>query len=130
MREHYGPVHYNPGEYPIPQDERGIHKCDTGMYPCDQFDADFHMPVENRCQVAGPLAMSHRPDPALRYQIPVDASSKTEIAGTGCMNLNCTCPNCQGDCKCGTNQIKTGGNVMLLILAALLAYMVYRYLTK
>jgi len=124
----YTPVRNTPGEYPIPQDERGIHKCESGMYPCDQFDADFQMPVENRCQVEGPLAMSHRSDPALRYKQPPGAN---EVVGTGCMNPDCMCPNCQGDCRCGAaKDFALGGNVMLYILAALLLYIVYRYISK
>ena len=38
-REVYGQLEHPStlGDYPIHQDERGIHKCSTGMYPCDQF---------------------------------------------------------------------------------------------
>jgi hypothetical protein len=95
--EHYGNIHLNPNEYPIPQDERGIHKCGTGMYPCDHFPEGYHMPVTPECPTKGPISRSHATDPAQRYKF---YDQQTHNVGTGCMNLDCMCPNCNGDCKC------------------------------
>jgi hypothetical protein len=95
--EHYGNIHLNPNEYPIPQDERGIHKCDTGMYPCDQFPDGYKMPVTPECPIKGPISRSHATNPDERYKF---FDQKTHNVGAGCMNLDCMCPNCNGDCKC------------------------------
>ena len=71
------------------------------MYPQDQFDAGFRMPITPNCDDGAPLAISNNSDPNKRYQ------TYGGVTGTGCMNLDCVCPNCLGDCKCGK-----GGNGM------------------
>lgn len=130
--ENYGPVHLHPNEYPIPQDERGLHKCHTGMYPCDQFPEGYHMPMTSECPPNGPVVMRHSSDPAVRYGFPGDAASNNEV-GTGCMNLNCMCPNCHGDCKCGNcgkeefvGYVGLEMNMTNIIVLAILGYVAWR----
>jgi hypothetical protein len=124
--EHYGNTHLNPNEYPIPQDERGIHKCETGMYPCDHFPDDFHIPPT--CPINTPISRSHSTDPNKRYK---HIDQNTHNVGTGCMNLDCMCPNCNGDCSCakGSTAVIAGTkyNMMNLVGAALIVFALYYF---
>jgi hypothetical protein len=125
--EHYGNIHLNPNEYPIPQDERGIHKCETGMYPCDHFPDEFHMPVTPECPIQGPISRNHATDPKKRYKY---FDQQTHNVGAGCMNLNCMCPNCNGDCKCAKETIILGGfntglTMTMLVGAAFIVFILY-----
>ena len=125
--EFLGYSQLNPNDYPIPQDERGIHKCETGMYPCDKFPKGFHMPVTPQCPATKPLAMNNGSDPGFRYE---PLARPDQIVGTGCMNLGCTCANCHGSCKCNKFQqqqllpLNLSWTEILIILVIL--YLLYR----
>lgn len=105
MIENYGAVYLHPDEYPEPEDLSERHGCADGMYPCDRFPESANDMVSN-CPVKGPLAMNNSPDPEKRYGNPCNAHEGA-VVGTGCMNLDCMCPNCHGDCKCGAGSNKS-----------------------
>ena len=58
--------------------------------------------------------------------------------GTGCMNPQCMCHNCQGDCKCNKGLTEGFiGRVMIMghdlkfwAVTVLVAYLVYKYMSK
>lgn len=99
--ETYGDPHLHSGYYPIAENEKEMHRCEEGMY-CDNFPADYRSgPIDN-CPSDKPVVVSVSMDPRIRYKS-ADDNGNYQV-GVGCMNLNCMCKNCHGDCKCGNCQ--------------------------
>lgn len=96
--ENYGDVHLHTGDSPLPANEAIMQGCAGSCYfgsawPEQKALADsIDNPVPKQI-----VAINNNPDPRKRYEV---IPSEPADVGVGCMNLNCMCANCHGDCKC------------------------------
>jgi hypothetical protein len=147
--EKYGDPHLHTGVSPLPVNEAEYQQCPGSCYygcewPEQKALADS-IDNPNPPQI---VAINNNPDPKKRYAV---IPSEPADIGVGCMNLNCMCANCHGDCKCpktcpSTDQklmfdkevaehFSVGGfalmdNTVLYLLVGLALFALWYYFTK
>ena len=96
--EKYGDIHLHTGGYPLPVNEAEMQECSGSCYYGSSWPQEEAL--ANSIDNPNPkqiVAINNSPDPNKRY---ATIPSEPADIGVGCMNLNCMCPNCHGDCKC------------------------------
>ena len=122
--EHYGDIHLHQADYPgcaapgaCAGDEHNYYHGNDAK-PDHPYDCNC-----NLCQAP--------------YSLPYESGAGGHLGAIqrACTNPNCTCPNCDGNCKCGANKMTMLETVMqyfnlkYIVIGTLLGLLVF-YLAK
>lgn len=143
IKETYGDPHLHPGIY----EDHTVYNENGCMYEPRVGDAscDDHARADERQRLMEQRAGNN---PYVYEEIPMYAKTGY-TTGTGCMNPDCECLNCQGMCMCGANDGMvmslfnkihstfmmfvpsfTSNHLLNMILTIMIVYFVYKKLLK